>query len=65
MKVGKWNPPKTDEEIFMMIFEGTLKDIECPECKKSDTCCPNTETVECSECGEIYYSPIYDPELDI
>ena len=64
MEVGKWVSPKNDDEILMMLFNGMIKDFKCPHCDKQTECCPSVEKIEC-ECGEEYYSPIYDPELGL
>lgn len=64
MLVGKWTKPKSDDEIIAFLFNGTVEDFECPHCAKQAECEPNIETIKC-ECGEEYYSPIYDPKIGL
>ena len=64
MKVAQWTVTVTDEDIFEMLFHGSIKDFECPHCNKDSETDPNTIIIKC-DCGEEYYSPIYDPALDI
>jgi hypothetical protein len=64
MEVGKWKQETSDEEIFAMLFQGEIEGFTCPHCETDASCSPNTVTIDC-ECGETYYSPLYDPKLDV
>jgi hypothetical protein len=65
MEVAKWLKETSDEEILAMLFQGEIEGFLCPYCEKEWNCTPSDTTIDCGECGETYYSPIYDPKLDV
>lgn len=63
LPVGVWLREDMDNEILIMLFEGTIKDFKCPKCNKVQEVGIDEPTVTC-KCGCKMYSPIYDPNLD-
>lgn len=64
METAKWKAETTDEDIFEMLFHGNITGFTCPHCNKDAEADPNTIIVKC-DCGEEFYTPLYDPILDV
>jgi hypothetical protein len=62
--VGKWITPKSDEDILIMVFNGMIGEFACPVCNIEHSCLPSDELITC-DCGEIFYSPLYDPSMGL
>ena len=65
METGVWKENIDDDDIFEMLFNGTIKDYDCPHCGHATESDPNTVTITCESCDEEFYSPIYNPSIGL